>query len=122
MDCRLIVYFSVCSDTSGNIYAAGWFTNSSGNKYVAKYGLATGINETSTADIDVLVYPNPSIGELNVHLSGYNRDKIDRIEIDNVLGKKIYEQTINSNHQTKRRGLFCKIIQWRKKLLQENNC
>src|SRR6185295_12685799 len=28
---------SVCSDASGNIYAAGQFTNSSGKKYVAKY-------------------------------------------------------------------------------------
>jgi hypothetical protein len=28
---------SVCSDASGNIYAGGYFTNSSGNKYVAKY-------------------------------------------------------------------------------------
>src|SRR5437763_1666298 len=28
---------SVCSDASGNIYAAGWFSNSSGNRYVAKY-------------------------------------------------------------------------------------
>src|ERR1041384_5169419 len=28
---------SVCSDASGNIYAAGYFTNSSGNWYVAKY-------------------------------------------------------------------------------------
>ena len=27
----------VCSDASGNIYAGGWFTNSSGNQYVAKY-------------------------------------------------------------------------------------
>jgi len=29
--------WSVCSDTSGNIYAAGVFTNSSGKYYVAKY-------------------------------------------------------------------------------------
>src|ERR1041384_2103543 len=88
---------SVCSDASGNIYAAGLFTNSSGKMCVAKYGSATGINETSTAGIDVSVYPNPGTGELNIHSSNF---KVDRIEIDNVLGKKIYEQTINSNHQT----------------------
>src|SRR6187455_905517 len=28
---------SVCSDASGNIYTGGMFTNSSGNKYVAKW-------------------------------------------------------------------------------------
>ena len=32
-----MLFRSVCSDASGNIYAAGRFTNSSGNSYVAKY-------------------------------------------------------------------------------------
>jgi len=89
--------WSVCSNASGNIYAAGQFTNSSGNRYVAKYGSATGINETGTAGTDVSVYPNPGTGEFKVQSLKF---KIDRIEIDNVFGKKIYEQTINSDHQT----------------------
>ena len=29
--------YSMCKDAVGNIYAAGTFTNSSGNRYVAKY-------------------------------------------------------------------------------------
>ena len=89
--------YSICSDASGNIYAAGYFNNSSGNWYVAKYGLTTGINETSTAGIDVSVYPNPGTGEFKVQSLKF---KVDRIEIDNVFGNKIYEQTINSDHQT----------------------
>src|SRR6187549_3404137 len=29
--------YSVCADASGNIYTGGWFTNSAGNEYVAKW-------------------------------------------------------------------------------------
>ena len=53
---------SICSDISGNIYAAGWFTDSSGthgHQYVAKWdgsnwgALGTGANALNPA------YPNP---------------------------------------------------------------
>jgi Secretion system C-terminal sorting domain/Domain of unknown function (DUF5122) beta-propeller len=80
--------YSVYSDASGNIYAAGWFTNSSGKKYVA----------------NISVYPNPGTGEFKVSCPDFIgkslKFKVDRIEIDNVFGKKIYEQTISSDHET----------------------
>lgn len=99
---------SIISDASGNIYAAGEFTNSflngnttSHNPYVAQYGFATGIDEINIDGIEISVYPNPSIGDLNLQISSKNeQDKIDRIEIDNLIGEKILEQTINANHQT----------------------
>ncbi len=42
---------AITTDSSGNLYVAGSFTNSNGHQYVAKYGLlAPVINITSTAD------------------------------------------------------------------------
>ena len=50
----------VASDKYGNIYAAGLFTNSDTNYYIAKYGAApSGIHEINQSNF-IKISPNPS--------------------------------------------------------------
>jgi Secretion system C-terminal sorting domain len=53
--------YSICSDASGNIYAAGEFTNSSGNGYVAKY------NGSVWSELGGLNALGPNIGIYSVY-------------------------------------------------------
>jgi len=50
--------YSLCSDASGNIYAAGGFYDQSFYAYVARYGYPAGINEVSVGTIKFS--PNPT--------------------------------------------------------------
>src|ERR1041384_8024339 len=65
--------FSVCSDASGNIYAAGLFANSSGNSYVAKYN---GSAWSELGGLNGLAANNPiysvcSDASGNIYAAGY---------------------------------------------------
>ncbi|MBI3502198.1 MAG: T9SS type A sorting domain-containing protein [Bacteroidetes bacterium] len=56
-----------------------------------------GIQETSNSADDILIYPNPSEGKFTIYNSKLN---VERIEIYNLLGEKIYSSTPNAKLQT----------------------
>jgi hypothetical protein len=53
---------------------AGNFKNGSGKRYVAKYGLATGINETDVSNAVVSVCPNPTTKYSTIRLSNVSKN------------------------------------------------
>lgn len=100
---------SLAIDTSGNAYLAGSFSspslsfgsttltnaNNTGNTpdiFLAKLNNLTGVDELSNAS-NISVFPNPSKGILIIK----SERKISIIEIENILGEKIYSSVINSN-------------------------
>ena len=87
---------TICSDPDGNIYAAGVFTNDSGNYYVAKYtNSATGINEISTAST-VQAFPNPVTETL--YFSGVKYG--NKVEVYNLLGENIQTSIATNDNYT----------------------
>jgi hypothetical protein len=77
---------------NGNLYAGGGFGASYNN--IAEWQLnATGINNISSFDADILVYPNPSNGIFQIKSEGL-KDK-SFIEVYNMLGAKVYSNYIN---------------------------
>ncbi len=88
---------SITTDTANNVYAAGYFYNSSNKYYVGKYTQpAAGINNlTNNAANDLKVYPNPTTNQLTV--SGIQFSGNTKIEIENILGQVMVSL---SNHLT----------------------
>ena len=87
---------SVCSDASGNIYAAGYFTNSSGKHYVAKYSFSSGITSPLSENSFVL-FPNPASGNSFINYT-FSTSAIVSIALYDVLGNKL-QQVVNGNEQ-----------------------
>ncbi len=66
-----------------------YVTGTSGGKLVTiKYSQATGINELINEN-DFIISPNPSMGIFTVK----SNNKIQTIEIINLMGEKIYQST-----------------------------
>ena len=78
---------SVFSDAAGNIYAGGNFTNSSFNNYVAEYNSGTGINPVILNN-SLSIFPNPTNGNFTITFPDVVKNV--SIEIDNVLGERIF--------------------------------
>jgi len=58
-----------------------------------KIASPTAVNETSFENT-ISIYPNPTNGEFKVQSSGF---KIQNLEIENIVGEKVYSQIVNSN-------------------------
>lgn len=56
--------------------------------------LATGINELSTNKNNFKLYPNPTNGSFTIEFNDF--EKNNKLEIVNLLGKKVYEQVITT--------------------------
>jgi hypothetical protein len=95
----------ICANTGGDIYLTGYFTsfslnfgsnlvtnNGSADFFLAKLTAPTGINEYFfDNDIPIIIYPNPSpTGEFNISSFQF---PLQKIEIFNSLGKKVYSET-----------------------------
>ncbi|TAL60095.1 MAG: T9SS type A sorting domain-containing protein [Bacteroidetes bacterium] len=94
------------SPTSGSLIFDGAFlygmtcrggTNNMGT--IFKYGSATGIAENNL-ETDFTVYPNPSKGEINLKINQFETLKMNDVDIYNMFGEKIFEQTLNMEHET----------------------
>lgn len=81
--------FSINSD----IYVTSGFNFSSFFKDLWKLILPAGINDIEN-DISVYVYPNPANDVINVSIN--NSRQISGIEINNIVGKNIYQSSIAS--------------------------
>ncbi|MBI3500342.1 MAG: T9SS type A sorting domain-containing protein [Bacteroidetes bacterium] len=101
--------YSCSIDTSGNIFATGYFQSSSltfgtttltnagnGDMFIVKLGSVAGIEENNFSN-DMNIYPNPSTGIFSV--SGL-RSAVSSLDIYNVMGEKIYSSTVNSKLET----------------------
>ena len=103
---------SVALNAGGDVYVAGGFrppsisfgsntlvnASSTGNNFdvfIAKIGTTITGMESVKADDGISVYPNPSNGKFTLRSKGI----INRIEICNLLGAKVYSDT-NFNRQT----------------------
>jgi hypothetical protein len=63
---------SLCTDTKGELYAAGEFTKD-GNGYVGRYGhSANAIKTTNLKESGISVYPNPAAGSFSVTCTDKN--------------------------------------------------
>ncbi len=62
------VILSVRCDSFGNIYAAGNFTNSASNFYVARFDVTTGVNDL-TLNENIIIFPNPTYGFTTILLN-----------------------------------------------------
>ena len=104
--------YGCSADANGNIFVTGSFTSSSitfgttsltnmgagyADMFIAKLeGSSTSITEINK-EIEVAIFPNPTSGEFNVSSSKF---KIQRVEIYNVYGEKIYSTTLNAPVET----------------------
>ena len=89
---------SVCSDAAGNIYAAGYFTNSSGKRYVAKWDITTntwselgGLNSLA-ANNDILSVCSDTAG--NIYAAGSFTDSIVSNNLSGVYYVAKYSGTL----------------------------
>ena len=99
---------SICSDVSGNIYAAGLFTNSSGKYYVAMYGSAIGINENSALPMQLTISPNPTNGQFVITTP----EPIHTIEVS----QRLCEPIADSSHYRRQhppRSVWQHLRHWR---------
>ncbi len=100
---------TICSDPSGNIYAAGEFTDTSVTyrivdttgpiidtsylhpRYVAKYYNHPASVVSLEESIAINIYPNPTTTSLTIT----SPDKISNITINNLLGQRVYAHEYN---------------------------
>ncbi len=82
--------YSVAIQNDGKIVEVG---RSNGKFAVARYnGINTGIEENSS-EKDIRLYPNPTTGKFIID----NRElKIEKVEVFNLLGEKIYQDVISN--------------------------
>ena len=81
-------------DATGAIYATGYFQNSLGQPYVAKYGTTSGVPNTLNRQNRLQVFPNPASDAFTFKID----DKYNNAEvyISDVTGKEVYHSTINN--------------------------
>ncbi len=92
--------FTIFADTiSGNVYAAGDFTNDNGKYYVAKYKMP------STSDIEdvavterISIYPNPANGKINIEAKNIDAEHLV-ISITDIAGKILLHQNVEYNNR-----------------------
>jgi len=108
----------ICTSNSGDVYVTGYFgsysldfgnttliNNGSYDIFLAKLGLATGIEESSSSAA-CSVFPNPSSGQFTVYSSSL---KVGcTIAIYNLTGEKIYSQSI-CNHNNNQMPINLKL-------------
>ena len=92
---------SIKTDTFGNVYAAGTFTDSSNFFYVAKYHdtirSATSIAYLSQGHGNAItVYPNPNMGNFTIACRSCDQyiGKRIAIQLYNLLGQRIYHSEV----------------------------
>lgn len=99
----------ITRDANDNIYIGGGFSGSmtiNGNTYasaggntdafIAKYGVTcpVGIDENSTVNDDIIIYPNPAYDKLNVEIKGKGAATLSII---NLLGETVFRKEIAKN-------------------------
>lgn len=79
---------SIGFDGQGNLY----FTDT-GNERVRKIGSATGIEEVAAANLNLVAYPIPCKGNLNINLQGKGYTSIKMFD---GLGREVYSRSLNA--------------------------
>lgn len=88
---------ALISDNTGNIYAAGYFTNDNDKYYVAKYehqNIPNGVADVKK-DWGLKLFPNPAINNLNLQMSADH--PVLEISILDIYGRTIIEQKVGAN-------------------------
>jgi len=78
-----------------NLYAGGAFT-APGNS-IAEWDVTTGLNNITTNDESISVYPNPSNG-LFTFQSSVESHKSSVLEVYNMLGEKVYSKQLTTDN------------------------
>ena len=81
----------IAADGLGNLYVAG-DNNNEIRKIVI--GGAVGIQQFTSINEQVNIYPNPNNGNFTMELADYKDET--KLQIANLLGEKIHEQKLNS--------------------------
>lgn len=99
----------VSTDNSGEVYTAGSYNDGSmtfgsmvlnnastgsDDMYATRLNRTTGINEPLAATHDVVIYPVPNNGDMNVQFVGKG---YTRLNIFDATGRMVYEQPLNEN-------------------------
>lgn len=84
---------------NGNVYAGGEFDSAGGHpaNKIAEWLVPAGIEEV-VADNHVSIYPNPSMGILNIMLKNYTGN--EHLQIYDVRGALVFQEKITSNLST----------------------
>ncbi|MEP7168334.1 MAG: SBBP repeat-containing protein [Bacteroidota bacterium] len=95
--------YSIATDANNNVYAAGYFVSPSlvlgsitltnpyigfSDVFVAKLSGTVGIDEHFANENELIIYPNPSIGNFNIYFNDAPRNAT--VKIFNLLGEEIY--------------------------------
>lgn len=92
---------TVAVDTNGIVYAAGYFTNANSYYYVARYTPpATGVKEAEQPSA-ITIAPNPFNNFMEVKFEQVSFGGNTLIEVFDVTGRSVYQQTISHNGQHK---------------------
>ena len=96
--------YSVTTDSSGNIIAAGFFespsltfgstTLTNGGIFVAKLGVITvGINEMTNDEFPLTIYPNPTTTEVTLNFVKAARYEV---QLRNMIGEVLFKTTTST--------------------------
>jgi hypothetical protein len=85
---------------NNNLYADGSFDSASGIQTcsMSQWTGPLSVNELKPDNSSTSLFPNPNNGRFTIELQGV-RDK-EQVEIYNMLGEKIYSETVNTKHLT----------------------
>jgi hypothetical protein len=89
--------FSICSDASANIYAAGRLSNTSSNYYVAKWNGSTAGLLVQKINDNFVLFPNPTQSKLNFKTDIKFNSKSDYYVYDKT-GKLVLKGILSSEN------------------------
>jgi hypothetical protein len=106
------VPWDICTNALGNVYITGYFWSSTlsfgsntlinggppttGDMFVAKLDYITDISEQANFHDGLNLFPNPATNELRIQNTEF---KIDKVEIYDVIGQRVFNQQLNANNQ-----------------------
>lgn len=82
-----------------DLYIGGGFKTINGDTMnnIAKYDYTVGVNELQVSNCGFQVYPNPSEGKFTI-VSRYVGTQVEKIEVYNILGEKVYQSANTPSH------------------------
>jgi len=95
INCQVVI-----ATNNNNAIAKNWdvkyYYNSSEIPTIGTYNCNVGIEDVNNDIISAKIYPNPLTNDLTIEANEY----IDRLEVLNVLGKKVLTKEVNKNNTT----------------------